>query len=383
MDLHFPSQQSTYAPSDQLINWLVQTAKQQKQTKNIYMKNKITCLLAGAALFGATANAEIVLTDSLSAYGYVDMALTDDEGDANTDTTVAEFELGLSFAPAESKWSAVVELSFDSDSTSTSTSTTTNSVDTDVLFDGLANATNDVEAVNAVNDAVTSSTSTSTSTNNSAEFETVTISYQYSDALSFTFGNILSYQGFETFDATGLYQYSYAGRGNTPLYSAGYAVGASADYTTGDFDLGVWVGDDAAGNSGTNSFEYLVAYNGIENLTVKVIYADDPSYETVNVWASYDYGDFTFAVETVETEDGDGNDEVDVQTALVYYAMGDAGITVRFADGEYAGTDYEKFTISPSYAFSDNVFGLVEFSSEEFGNADDEDSVAVELIYSF
>jgi hypothetical protein len=47
----------------------------------------------------------------------------------------------------------------------------------------------------------------------------------------FTFGNILSYQGFETFDATGLYQYSYAGADNTALYSAGYAVGASADYS--------------------------------------------------------------------------------------------------------------------------------------------------------
>ena len=96
------------------------------------MKNKITCLLAGAALFGATANAEIVLTEGLSAYGYIDMALTDGEGVGNTETAVAEYELGLSFAPAESKWSAVVELSFDSDSTST----TTNSIDTDALVDG-------------------------------------------------------------------------------------------------------------------------------------------------------------------------------------------------------------------------------------------------------
>ena len=52
---------------------------------------------------------------------------------------------------------------------------------------------------------------------------------------------------------------------------------------------------------------------------------------------------------------------------MVYYAMGNAGLTVRFSDGEYAGNDYEKFTISPSYAFSDNVFGLVELSSEEIG----------------
>ena len=75
------------------------------------MKNKITCLLAGAALFGATANAEIVLTDELSAYGYIDLALTDGEGDGNTETSAAEFELGFSFTPAESAWSAVAELS--------------------------------------------------------------------------------------------------------------------------------------------------------------------------------------------------------------------------------------------------------------------------------
>ena len=292
------------------------------------MKNKITCLLAGAALFGATANAEIVLTDELSAYGYIDMALTDGEGDGNTDTSVAEFELGFAFTPAEGAWSSVAELSFGS---------------------------------------------------SDVEWETVTISYQYSDTLSFTFGNILSYQGFETYDATGLYQFSYAGAGGGALYSAAYAVGASADGSIGDIDYGVWVGDT---DSGTNSFEYLLAYNGVENLTVKFIYADDPGYETTNVWASYDYGDFTFAAESVETEDGTGADVLDVQYIMVYYAMGDAGITVRFADGEYAGADYEKFTISPSYAFSDNVFGLVELSSEELDGVE-EDTIAAELIYSF
>jgi hypothetical protein len=329
------------------------------------MKNKITCLLAGAALFGATANAEIVIGDSLSAYGYIDMSLTDGEGDGNTATTVAEFELGLSFTPAESKWSAVAELSFDSSDTTTF----------DVNDPALAAAANPEEGQAAINGAFGG--------NNSAEFETVTISYQYSDALSFTVGNMDTYQGFETFDATGLYQFSYAGAStinNGYLYSAAYAVGASADYTTGDFDLGVWVGDT---DTGTNSFEYYVGYNGVENLSVNVVFADDPTYETVNVWATYDYGDFTFAVESVDTEDGAGNDRVDIQSALVYYSMGQAGITLRVTDGDYAGVDFDKITVSPSYAFSDNVFGLVEFSTEELGDADDQDSVAVELIYSF
>ena len=324
------------------------------------MKNKITCLLAGAALFGATANAEIVLTDDLSAYGYIDMALTDDEGDANTNTTVAEFELGFAFTPAESKWSAVAELSFDGGDT-------------------LATAID-------------------------SEWETVTISYQYSDTLSFTFGNIETYQGFETWDATGLYQFSYAGPGGaagSSLNSAGYAVGASADGSVGDFDYGVWVGDDAAGNSGTNSFEYYLGYNGIENLSLNLVIADDPGYDTDNIWATYDYGDFTFAIEYASTDftANDGTfsynatfnsaavDEYDATVFMVYKAFGDAGLTIRYTDGEVTASgvtlDYEKFTISPSYAFSDNVFGLVEFSTEELDFAPDQDSAAVELIYSF
>ena len=114
-----------------------------------------------------------------------------------------------------------------------------------------------------------------------------------------------------------------------------------------------------------------------------MVYADDPGYETVNVWATYDYGDFTFAVESVDTEDATGADVLDLTTAMVYYSMGNGGITLRMTDGDYNGVDFDKFTVSPSYAFSDNVFGLVEFSSEELGDADDEDSLAVELIYSF
>ena len=93
------------------------------------MKNKITPLITGIALLGATAHADIAIADGLSAYGYIDMALTDGEATGDTSTTVAEFELGLSFAPAESKWSAVVELSLDNDSTST----TTNSIDADAV----------------------------------------------------------------------------------------------------------------------------------------------------------------------------------------------------------------------------------------------------------
>jgi hypothetical protein len=290
-------------------------------------------IIAGAAVFASSAHAEIPLTDDLSAYGYIDLAYSDLDDGNNLEGGATEFELGFAFTPAESKWSAVAELSFKG------TGTFAGGEDVDT------------------------------------QWETLTITYAYSDEVSFTLGNILSYQGFETYDATGLFQYSYLGRG--PVYSAAYAYGASADYVTDAYAFGAWIGE----NDDSASLEFLAAYTGVEDLTVKFIYADDPGYETYNLWASYDIDAFTFAVEYVDTDNADGS-ELEAYMALVYYSFGDAGITLRYSDVDYNGVDYEKFTISPSYSFSDNVFGLLEASFVEDGN-NSTTELAAELIYSF
>ena len=311
------------------------------------LKKEMIGIVAGAAMFASSAHAEIPLTDDLSAYGYIDMFYDDLDGEDNLEGGVAEFELGFAFTPEESKWSAVAELSFRNGRT--------------------------VDVVDDANDEV--------SVPDELDFETVTITYAYSDELSFTLGNILSYQGFETYDATGLFQYSYLGRG--PVYSAAYAYGASADYVTDAYAFGAWIGE----NDDSASLEFLAAYTGVEDLTVKFIYADDPGnaddpgYETYNLWASYDIDAFTFAVEYVDTDNADGS-ELEAYMALVYYSFGDAGITLRYSDVDYDGVDYEKFTISPSYSFSDNVFGLLEASFVEDGN-NSTTELAAELIYSF
>jgi hypothetical protein len=332
-------------------------AKTNKQTNNIMkMKKELLASLTSAALFGSVANAEIPLTDDLSAYGYIDAFYEDTDTGDNLEGGLAEFELGFSFTPAESKWSAVAELSFRDGRTTSVTD-------------------DDGEDVN------------NTNVPDDLDFETVTITYAASDALSFTIGNILSYQGFETYDATGLFQYSYQGAANSVVYSAGYAYGASADYATDDYALGLWVGeaDDSA------SVEFLAAYTGIEDLTVKFIYADDPGYETINIWASYDIAAFTFAVEYT-SNDWDGTFTAgeeraeDTYMALAYYSFGKAGLTLRYSGGDYENEiEFEKFTVSPSYAFSDNVFGLLELSYEEVEGVTDEDftSLAAEIIYSF
>ena len=169
-----------------------------------------------------------------------------------------------------------------------------------------------------------------------------------------------------------MYQYSYQADG--PVYSAAYAVGASVDYVTDDYSIGVWIGDTAT----DESYEYLFAYTGIEGLTAKYIYADDPGYQTDNFWVSYETGDLTLAYETTETDES----SIDMEMYLAYLAMGDAGLTVRYSEGTYLGADYDKTTFSPSYAFSDAVFGLIEFS-DITSDGVDSSFTAVEVLYTF
>jgi len=301
------------------------------------MKNKITCLLAGVALFGATANADIALADGLSAYGYIDMGAADLEG-AGGDRTqdFTEYEIGLSFSPAESQWSAVVELSYGKDN-------------------GIANAT--------------------------TAFETAAITYQHSDALSFTFGNIYTYQGLESHDAPNNDFISYAGTGSTDLYSADFAEGISADYSAGDITVGVWA--EASGNA---SFEYYAAYTGIDNLTLSAAIADNDAAsgfgDTTNIMAVYEMGDFTISAENVDTENAAGASILDVTSIAVAYSMGDTTIAVRSVDGDYGATNYEKASIAAFHALSDNVAAGIEYSDEELGNAETK-GVAVELLYVF
>ena len=300
---------------------------------NTFQKGKLLMLFACSAFIGGNLKAEINIAEDLSLYGYIDMAYTDMDTASGSETSVAEYEFGLNFTPEESDWSAVAEISFDG---------------TD------------------------------------ARFETATITFAASEELSFSAGNILSYQGFETFDATGLYQFSYSGP--SVLYSAGYAVGASMDYVTDDFAVGIWLGD----TDSDVSSEFLLAYTGVEGLTAKFIYADDPGYETINFWASYETGDLTLATEYVDTDYAGFGDnagftnisELESMMFLAYYSFGSAGLTGRYTDAETDMGDYQKVTISPSFTFSDNVLGLLEVSFVDDGDTDPTE-FAAEIIFTF
>ena len=304
------------------------------------MKNKIISLLAGVALFGATANADIAIAEGLTAYGYIDMGATDFEsgtagvdGDRSQDFT--EYEIGLSFSPAESQWSAVVELSYGK----------------------------------AGDDSNQPGSGATTS------FETAAVTYQHNDALSFSFGNLYTFQGLESDDAPNNDFISYAGRNGDDLYAANYVEGIAAVYSQGDITLAAW-----AEGSANSSFQYYASYSGIENLTLAVAIIEyDPVTvgDSTNVMATYEIGDFTISAENVDTDN-----DLDVTSVAVAYNLGDTTIAVRSVDGDYGTTNYEKASIAAFHALSDNVAAGIEYSDEEFGTNESK-GVAVELLYVF
>ena len=126
--------------------------------------------------------------------------------------------------------------------------------------------------------------------------EEAVVTYAISDSLSFSVGRMLSYLGFEAFDAPNMYQFSYAydyGTGGQDIYD-GYADGFSVDYASDMFSVGVWT--DFAEHP---SFEYAFAFTGIENLTAKAIFADygDDADDIMTLWASYELDKLLLAVE--------------------------------------------------------------------------------------
>ena len=289
------------------------------------MKNKITCLLAGVALFGASANADIAIADGLSTYGYIDMVAIDAEG-APRDSDLVEYEVGLSYAPAESQWSAVAELSY-------------------------------------------------TDTGDSA-FETVAVSYQYSDALSVHLGQLYTFQGLESDDAPDNDFISYSGSGGEDLYGANYAEGIAVAYSAGGINLAVWSQADS-----NPIKQYAATYSGIDNLTLGIAVIDyNDSTDSTNIHAVYEIGDFTISAENVDSDNAAKT--LDVTSVAVAYNLGDTTIAVRSVDGDYAGVDYEKTSIAAFHSLSDNVAVGIEYSDEELGVAELK-GVGVELLYVF
>jgi len=218
------------------------------------------------------------------------------------------------------------------------------------------------------------------SATNGAILEEAIITYDFGNGFSVTGGKMLSYLGFEAYDPTNMYQYSYAydqGGGAQNIYDA-YDDGVSLDYGSDMFSVGVFASVEQDGG-----YEYALAFTGIENLTVKAIMADWDAYETTTFWASYQMEKLLVAAEVAEKDNTTGTD-IEGWLIMGNYAVTDAiGLTLRYSEQEVGTDEYEKITISPSYVFTDNLSALIEYSTYDTAATDPGDLVAVEVIFTF
>ena len=214
------------------------------------------------------------------------------------------------------------------------------------------------------------------------ELEEAVLTYSLNDNLSVSAGRMLTYLGFEAYDAPNMYQISYAYNTNyTYLYDK-YADGVSVDYATDVFSVGIW-----ADLAESMSFEYAFAYTGIENLTAKYIYGDyaGSSESKQTIWASYTMGSLLVAAEVAKHE---ANAGIAGDDTKAYLLMGNYGftdelsLTLRFSNTKDEGSstlETEKFTVSPSYMITDDLCFLGEYSDIE----GEDEFVGLELIYTF
>ena len=216
----------------------------------------------------------------------------------------------------------------------------------------------------------------------STYLEEAVATYSFNDNLSVSAGRMLSYLGFEAYDAPNMYQISSAYETSYGYLYDGYADGISVDYATDTFSVGIW-----AGLEEQSSFEYALAFTGIENLTAKYIYADyggsDESKQTV--WASYSMGSLLLAGEVAqhENDSGTAGNDTDAYLIMANYGFTDSvSLTLRLSSTEDKGAtvaETEKFTVSPTYMVTDDLALLAEYSDIE--NSDE--FVGIELIYTF
>jgi hypothetical protein len=235
-------------------------------------------------------------------------------------------------------------------------------------------------------------------TGKDSALEEAIITYDLGNGMSVTGGKMLSYMGFEAYDPTNMYQFSYAydagGSAVQNIYDA-YDYGISFDYGTDAYSIGLWTSlENSAG------YEVALAYTGIENFTAKAIWSDftdaDSPYDKSTFWVSYQLGKLLLAAEVAQA-DSHSSATADVDGFLVMgnYALTDKiGLTLRYSEEEIStaynsatlANEFSKITISPSYVFTDNLSGLIEYSIYEddvTGNKDPNDLFAVEFIYTF
>lgn len=242
------------------------------------------------------------------------------------------------------------------------------------------------------------------------ELEQAFITYDTGAGLALTVGKFLSCTGFEAAEPTGMYQYSYS----ATLVYGGYQNGIAASYSSDKFGLygavvsSVWDGAKTDFSGDDFGLEVQATLTPISGLTAKAALAWEDGFEPtqtapfdrtlLNIWAAYETGPLTLAVELNRLGNWEGGDGKMLYEsgagllAMANYGIGDkVGVTGRISgmtltDAVVAGAaDYEvsEFTIAPSYAISDHWGLVAEMKMLTVGDADAVTQIALESLLTF
>ena len=233
------------------------------------------------------------------------------------------------------------------------------------------------------------------------ELEQAHITYSLDNGVSFVLGKYGSALGFEREDPAGLYTFSraYGGatgdnfnlgnvdvnvvEGLTVAYSAdAYSVAASSENN-----------EDVDGQVDELNLELSFAYTGIDNVTLGGGYFFDNQgnseneTDILNVHASTSFGKLFLAAEYIELNRGanvgDGSDLDGYMVLADYDINSKFGVALRVSSNELdANADYEKVTLAPNYAITENLGAILEYSDVE-NNNNDGNELAIELTYTF
>ena len=126
-------------------------------------------------------------------------------------------------------------------------------------------------------------------------------------------------------------------------------------------------------------------HSGVEKTTGE----GNPNAELYNIWVSYETGALTLAAEYNDYENaGAAGNSGDSMMGLARYALNEkSSITGRYSEENLNdGRATEKWTIAPTYSFSDNLAGRIEYSRTEYTGVADMDEVelfAIEAMFTF
>ena len=220
-------------------------------------------------------------------------------------------------------------------------------------------------------------------------------------------GRQLQLLGFESDEATDLYQISHAyhhadGNSSSGL-QRGYDEGVRLNFNAGKFGLAVGLSNGLDGGLQDSAFglDVQAAYVLMPGLEARIGYsakepdatnANQEKLDRLNVWVLYQRGALTGAVEFNDID----NQGVDGWSYMVmgnYQFTSTFGFTVRYSQENYSGLtglDSYKVSLAPTLTLSDNWSLALEYS---FGELDqygttapvphDVDTLLVESIFSF